>query len=503
MRTFAAGARLMEEGERADHVMVILGGRAKVCVEENGGERVLAVRGVGQLVGERGALQVSVRSATVIAMELLWALVVHTKDFAAFISAHPRVLGIVQSHLYRRHTGDPAQHEHGGTDTDDAYTAGYSRQHLQPLNGENCTVFLTDVVPFDARTRTDRDRLIIREALFSMTHAALQGIPDVRSADRGDGLLAVVPPNVPTARAMDQMLRTLPAELARHNGTHAEPARFRLRVAVNVGPVVSDTMGISGEGIIAAARLVEAPRFKEAIARSAASLGVIASTFVYETVIRYGRDPGELADYSEVRVKVKESRIRAWIRLLTHDVRRADPPASGADTSGLPAAGMLTAKPRAAVAEQRGTAGCSPGMIDEGFAEFLAGQRQGVLVTLRKDGRPQLSNVTYAWYPEEQTIKVSTTDDRAKTSNMRRDPRVSFHVTSGDFWSYVVVDGHAELSAVAADPRDAAVEELIDVYRTARGEHPDWDDYRAAMVRDRRLAVRLRAGRAYGLIRRG
>jgi PPOX class probable F420-dependent enzyme len=74
-------------------------------------------------------------------------------------------------------------------------------------------------------------------------------------------------------------------------------------------------------------------------------------------------------------------------------------------------------------------------MIEGRFAELIAGQRQGVLVTLRKDGRPQLSNVNYAWYPEEQTIKVSTTDDRAKTGNMRRDPRVSFHVTSGDFWA--------------------------------------------------------------------
>ena len=89
-------------------------------------------------------------------------------------------------------------------------------------------------------------------------------------------------------------------------------------------------------------------------------------------------------------------------------------------------------------------------MVEGRFAELIAGQRQGVLVTLRKDGRPQLSNVNYAWYPEEQTIRVSTTDDRAKTGNMRRDPRVSFHVTSGDFWSYVVVDGHAELSEVAA-----------------------------------------------------
>jgi PPOX class probable F420-dependent enzyme len=141
-------------------------------------------------------------------------------------------------------------------------------------------------------------------------------------------------------------------------------------------------------------------------------------------------------------------------------------------------------------------------MIDDRFAELIAGQRQGVLVTLRKDGWPQLSNVNYGWDAGEQTLRVSTTDDRAKTNNMRRDPRVSFHVTSGDFWSYVVVDGRAELSAVAADPRDAAVEELVDLYRAVQGEHPDWDDYRAAMVRDRRLVVRIRAERAYGMVHR-
>jgi len=141
-------------------------------------------------------------------------------------------------------------------------------------------------------------------------------------------------------------------------------------------------------------------------------------------------------------------------------------------------------------------------MISEGFAELIGSGWQGVLVTLRKDGWPQLSNVNYGWDAQSQTIRISTTDDRAKTHNLRRDPRASFHVASDDFWSYAVVDGHAELSAVARDPHDAAVEELIDLYRAVQGEHPDWDDYRAAMVRDRRLVVRLRADRAYGAVRR-
>jgi PPOX class probable F420-dependent enzyme len=140
-------------------------------------------------------------------------------------------------------------------------------------------------------------------------------------------------------------------------------------------------------------------------------------------------------------------------------------------------------------------------MIEERFANLLASRPHGVLVTLRANGRPQLSNVTYGWFPDEQLIRVSVTDDRAKTRNLRRDPRASFHVTSDDFWSYVVVDGHAALSEVAQNPHDGAVEELIDLYRAVQGEHPDWDDYRAAMVRDRRLVVRIPVEHAYGLTR--
>ncbi|HEY1622719.1 MAG TPA: PPOX class F420-dependent oxidoreductase [Streptosporangiaceae bacterium] len=140
-------------------------------------------------------------------------------------------------------------------------------------------------------------------------------------------------------------------------------------------------------------------------------------------------------------------------------------------------------------------------MIEERFANLLGSRHQGVLVTHRSNGWPQLSNVTYAWFPDEQVIRISVTDDRAKTRNLRRDPRASFHVTTDDFWSYVVVDGEATLSEVAQDPHDAAVEELIKLYRAAQGEHPDWDDYRAAMVRDRRLVVRVPAERAYGMTR--
>lgn len=138
-------------------------------------------------------------------------------------------------------------------------------------------------------------------------------------------------------------------------------------------------------------------------------------------------------------------------------------------------------------------------MIEPRFADLLRERSEGILVTMRRDGRPQLSNVNYAFDADGQLIRISTTDDRAKVRNLRRDPRASFQVSSQDFWTYAVAEGIADLSPVAGDPDDATVEELIDLYRAVQGEHPDWADYRAAMVRDHRLVVRMRVERAYGV----
>ncbi|WP_333761774.1 PPOX class F420-dependent oxidoreductase [Streptomyces sp. IBSBF 2390] len=138
----------------------------------------------------------------------------------------------------------------------------------------------------------------------------------------------------------------------------------------------------------------------------------------------------------------------------------------------------------------------------DALLELLSEGHGGVLVTLKRDGRPQLSNVSHAYDPDERTIRISVTDDRAKTRNLRRDPRASYHVTSADRWAYTVAEGTAELTPVAGDPHDETVEELIRLYREVLGEHPDWDEYRAAMVRDRRLVVRLRVERVYGAPKR-
>ena len=130
---------------------------------------------------------------------------------------------------------------------------------------------------------------------------------------------------------------------------------------------------------------------------------------------------------------------------------------------------------------------------------FVAGRRKGVLLTVRDNGRPQASNIMYGL--DDGVVRISVTEDRAKTANLRRDPRASLHVTTDDFWQYVVLEGDAELSAVAAEPGDATCRELRSVYRSIQGEHDDWDDYDRAMVEDGRLVIRLRPDRAYGLVR--
>ena len=131
--------------------------------------------------------------------------------------------------------------------------------------------------------------------------------------------------------------------------------------------------------------------------------------------------------------------------------------------------------------------------------DFIRGRKQGVLVTNRSNGRPQLSNILYL-LGDDGVVRISVTDDRAKTKNLRRDPRASLYVLGDNFWAYVVVEAQAELMPVAADPHDATVEALVDYYREAMGEHPDWDDYRASMVNDKRLIVMLRPERAYGIV---
>ena len=124
---------------------------------------------------------------------------------------------------------------------------------------------------------------------------------------------------------------------------------------------------------------------------------------------------------------------------------------------------------------------------------------RSVLVTLRRDGRPQLSNVVHR-VGDDGLVRVSTTAGRAKTHNLRRTPWAALKVDGDSFWSYAVLEGTVALSEVAADPGDDTVAELVELYRGISGEHPAWDDYRATMVADQRLVVRISPTYAYGAL---
>jgi len=138
-------------------------------------------------------------------------------------------------------------------------------------------------------------------------------------------------------------------------------------------------------------------------------------------------------------------------------------------------------------------------VFDDKLLALISGNSLGVLATIKRDGRPQLSNVSYYFDPRSFAISVSITEPRAKTRNLRRDGRASIYVRSDDGWAYAVAEGDAVLTPPATDPGDDTVEALIALYRNIAGEHPDWDDYRQAMVQDRRVVLTMPITHLYGL----
>jgi PPOX class probable F420-dependent enzyme len=129
---------------------------------------------------------------------------------------------------------------------------------------------------------------------------------------------------------------------------------------------------------------------------------------------------------------------------------------------------------------------------------LIAAARLGVLATIKSNGLPQLSPVTPFYDRDAGVVYVSMTEGRAKTANLRRDPRAALEVTSSDGWAWATAEGTVTLTGPGTDAHGPEVEALVDYYRSAAGEHPDWDEYRAVMVSDRRVLMALTIDRVYG-----
>ena len=122
--------------------------------------------------------------------------------------------------------------------------------------------------------------------------------------------------------------------------------------------------------------------------------------------------------------------------------------------------------------------------------EFVRSNHNAVLATLRRDGRPQLSPIT-AGVNRDGMVVISTRETAMKVKNLERDPWCSLCALSDRFYGpFVQIEGRAEIVRLPE-----AMEGLVEYYRDISGEHPDWDDYRAAMERDRRVLVRIRPER--------
>lgn len=137
-------------------------------------------------------------------------------------------------------------------------------------------------------------------------------------------------------------------------------------------------------------------------------------------------------------------------------------------------------------------------MLEQAQREFVQKHKRGVLTTVKRDGSPQMSVIAYQYDPERELVRISVTDDRAKTRNLRRDPRASLLIAPPSLRGYLVLEGKADISDVAAEPDDEVVEELAEIYRAVAGEHPDWDEFRQAMVDERRLILRIPVEHSYG-----
>ena len=304
--TFGAGSFICRQGERADHVIIIKSGWARVYIEHPDGIRVIAERGPGDLIGERAVMMVRWRSATVETLENVRAIVIPDDGFEKFLRTHPRINALLEDQVYQRLTEDRGR-------SDPALSAA-------TWTGQICPIILTDITAFGSQVRNDNDRLSLRRLMYDLLPEAFEtsGIPwqDCYKEDRGDGTLIVVPSYISANLIVEHTLGRLGATLRAHNQQASDALRMQLRVALHAGPVTRDAHGMAGNAINHTARLVQAKVLGKILRESQADLGVIASAYVYDNVIKqYDPQAPATAEYQRVRFQSKESMLTAWLYL--------------------------------------------------------------------------------------------------------------------------------------------------------------------------------------------
>jgi class 3 adenylate cyclase len=198
-----------------------------------------------------------------------------------------------------------------------------------PLTARHYTIVVVDVVGFGDRSRRNSNQVRIRRGLYhAMEHSFnAAGIPwsDCMREDRGDGLLILVPAEVPKAVLVDELPETLADALAAHNKRHPTEEQIRLRLALHAGEIVQDEHGVTSSSLTHTFRILEAPVLKATLAASSGVLAIISSTWFYDEVI-WQSDLSQSDSYEEAEVTCKETTTRAWIRVVgARRAKRRDP----------------------------------------------------------------------------------------------------------------------------------------------------------------------------------
>ncbi|GHH82018.1 PPOX class F420-dependent enzyme [Kitasatospora indigofera] len=136
-------------------------------------------------------------------------------------------------------------------------------------------------------------------------------------------------------------------------------------------------------------------------------------------------------------------------------------------------------------------------LSDDALSDLLSTQQFAILATTKSSGHPHLTTMLYSWDAGARIVRFSTTADRIKVKQLRRDPRAAVHVQGGDVWSFAVAEGEADVSAVTTTPGDAVGRELLAMVPAA-ARPQDEDAFLTQLVAERRVVIRLKVSRLYG-----
>lgn len=183
-------------------------------------------------------------------------------------------------------------------------------------NGQLCSLFAVDVAGFNRPRRDDDIQMYIRKSLYEMLQSAFNrgDVPwsSCVHEDRGDGVLVIIPPTIPAAGLVDPIPDRLRCLIRRHNRVSSEAACIQLRVAAHIGVVHSDDYGFAGRDVTLLYRLLDASSLRRMLAQSGAEVVFVASSYVYETVIRRRPSLVDPALFQALSIRTKETRTRAW-----------------------------------------------------------------------------------------------------------------------------------------------------------------------------------------------